>query len=568
MIRILLILLLPTLLLSKEDILNAKFLKADSCFKKLKFKEFRNLELELSNSDLNIDKKFYLKELLVEVEFGERKIGKAFETLKYIQEGLYIDSSKFKDINFARSNYFISLGNLFFNVRNYSNAIPAYIEAFKYSKNQSQIESTAINLILSYYYQNDFTTHFKYNKYLKDSISVNFLNIVKSSRLNDSISFNKCYNSKYLDTSKLEFINTLKIRFEKKPKETFLKLYKLEKDETQRDIILYEAFESNNLDSTLKDLFLITVAKNENLIRYEYASFINGYLQKNKTANNLYADNKIKDINLFYLRIGILILILFFILISFIAYYVNKNLRIQRNLNQELQNKEDMLQNTLEIKDQMLHIVSHDILLPLATSKFNINIAQMKIKELEITNDSFLRIWERLDATIKNTYNIANNLLTYVKSFGNEIKVMKVPISVNEIVLHYKDVLSVEHRDKNLKFNLVLEEVILKTDKELFASIIRNIFKNAIKFSPINETITIKLTNYSLSISNKGVTIPIELLNEIQSDEFKKVTSSLGTMNEQGNGYGLKIIKSVSKLLNLQFLIESNEIETKVSIIF
>lgn len=91
-------------------------------------------------------------------------------------------------------------------------------------------------------------------------------------------------------------------------------------------------------------------------------------------------------------------------------------------------------------------------------------------------------------------------------------------------------------------------------DKNLLQAILRNLFSNAVKYTPIGGSITVKAKalgkGTEICISDNGMGMNQETINKIYAGISY---TSLGTENEKGHGLGLQLVsefleKSGSKL--------------------
>ena len=112
--------------------------------------------------------------------------------------------------------------------------------------------------------------------------------------------------------------------------------------------------------------------------------------------------------------------------------------------------------------------------------------------------------------------------------------------------------------NKNIKFELDLEEFTFKANSELLEHLFSNLISNAIKFSCDNGEIIITLLktkdNIHFIIRDYGCGIDKETQKRI-FDKFYQEDKSHGT---EGNGIGLSIAKSVVEQYNGQINVHSN----------
>ena len=97
-------------------------------------------------------------------------------------------------------------------------------------------------------------------------------------------------------------------------------------------------------------------------------------------------------------------------------------------------------------------------------------------------------------------------------------------------------------------------------DEVSMHTVIRNIISNAIKFTPISGSITIKInqtgTELQISIQDTGIGMSDEVIKTIF--ERNQHFSSSGTANEQGTGLGLMLVKDFVKKNNGQIMVNSS----------
>ena len=114
--------------------------------------------------------------------------------------------------------------------------------------------------------------------------------------------------------------------------------------------------------------------------------------------------------------------------------------------------------------------------------------------------------------------------------------------------------------NKNIALiNTIDRDVIAHFETKSMSTVFRNLISNAIKFTPVNGTITFSCKadhrNVYVTITDSGVGMSDEVIEKI----FKKNEhySDLGTNEEKGTGLGLHVIKDFVKKNNGEIVVES-----------
>jgi signal transduction histidine kinase len=157
---------------------------------------------------------------------------------------------------------------------------------------------------------------------------------------------------------------------------------------------------------------------------------------------------------------------------------------------------------------------------------------------------------KRSDATV----NLIDNLVLWSRSQTKEIHYSPQVLSKTELNNILSNILTLQNsKDIHISWQLNDGGNVF-ADKNLLQAILRNLFSNAIKFTPIGGIITVTTKTQhagtEICISDNGIGMNEEIINKIESGISY---SSLGTENEKGNGMGLQLVaefleKSGSKL--------------------
>jgi signal transduction histidine kinase len=227
----------------------------------------------------------------------------------------------------------------------------------------------------------------------------------------------------------------------------------------------------------------------------------------------------------------------------------------------ELLIKNNELQQLLQLnadKDKFISIIAHDLRNPL-----NSIVGLSKLLIVHSKNKDFKKIDEFSNVIQKSSeraMNLLMNLITWAQSQSGSItvnpKYFNISALVDDISLLYNDIA----KQKNILISSSLPENIqVHADKEMVATVFRNLISNALKFTLPEGRITIsaieKQNEIILSVSDSGIG-----LTKIRVDklfQINEVTSTLGSGNEKGTGLGLILCKEFIEMNNGIIWVES-----------
>lgn len=238
----------------------------------------------------------------------------------------------------------------------------------------------------------------------------------------------------------------------------------------------------------------------------------------------------------------------------------------------ELKKMRDLIKNqNLKLKElysdksNFLSIATHDLKNTIMVIHGFAKLLKNHISEY--SQDNILEISQDIFLGTETMINIINNLVLVSELEDNKIKLHPEQINLraltNEIISNFSESI----QTKNLIINIDYQTKNWKTisDISLLNICLQNLVSNAIKFSPFNAEIKIRIYNNIVEDKNHGFVIEIQDQGPgIKKDEipllFKKFSklSSISTNNETTVGLGLAITKMVSRLLKGEILYDTN----------
>ena len=200
----------------------------------------------------------------------------------------------------------------------------------------------------------------------------------------------------------------------------------------------------------------------------------------------------------------------------------------------------------LQLRNDFLSSVSHDLKTPIAVMRGNVQLLQRRIKREGLSDPTWAA--DRLSvieaATIKMN-GMVEELLDVAKlQAGQQLDLDMRPISLISLIQQ----INVEQQETTRRHQIVViaptEEILVRGDRIRLDRVLANLLSNAIKYSPAGGRILVEVTQEEVqdrrwvvvSIHDQGIGIPLADQAHI-FDTFYRASNVLERM--QGTGVGL-----------------------------
>ena len=216
-----------------------------------------------------------------------------------------------------------------------------------------------------------------------------------------------------------------------------------------------------------------------------------------------------------------------------------------RKKNEELlKEAKEKAQKSEETKNKFFSIIAHDLISPFNSM---LGFSGIIVKNFDNYNSAEQKEYvEIINNGIKNTYKLLDNLLLWSRTQNESINFNPCTINPYLITVEITELLNQIITDKSLTIkNLIPKNITLNADKDMLATIIRNLMSNAIKFTNKGGEIIINAEKKDQSIEISVADSGIGIANDLQPSLFdiSKGISTSGTENESGTGLGLILCK-------------------------
>jgi len=257
-------------------------------------------------------------------------------------------------------------------------------------------------------------------------------------------------------------------------------------------------------------------------------------------------DNELKSTYLFVsiivVAMGAIIILLVLMNLKRKAGYVNR----LTTLNEEVNQKNDDLQKTLRSLEQshkennrIMRVMAHDLKNPISAIR-TLAHSLLKKEQSASTREAF----ELIESACADSIVLIKDLLDNKRKLSD---VSKELVDMGRLIEQCTELFLAKAEEKKQQLTLQLDHPVVMLNRQKMWRVISNIVSNAIKFSPENSEITIRLERHDhsvlLSVKDNGIGIPADLKDKV----FMTDTNSprAGTAGEESYGLGLSISRKI-----------------------
>lgn len=197
------------------------------------------------------------------------------------------------------------------------------------------------------------------------------------------------------------------------------------------------------------------------------------------------------------------------------------------------------------MKDEVLHSVSHDLKNPLTSILASIYLLKRHGNTVDKKGIEFLA---RIESNVEQMRHLITNILDLARlDTGRSLQLERVHLVPLVKTLVDAHTLMAENRSITFYFEDSANNIVIEADAQFIRRAINNLLSNAIKYTKIDGRVKIKLSYQDhhalLSIKDDGIGISQVDLPHI-FEHFYRVNST-STSDVEGTGLGLSIVKSI-----------------------
>ena len=194
-------------------------------------------------------------------------------------------------------------------------------------------------------------------------------------------------------------------------------------------------------------------------------------------------------------------------------------------------------------RTEFLASVSHEFKTPL-----NAIIGFCDLLSENINNDENIKYLNNISNNSVYLMSLIKNILEYARSDSQPLTIKRERIRTKQLITEILQNFDEMRKEKNIKFNFTLSDIIVNADLIRFKQLIYNLISNALKFSKENSSVAIvtyvnrkkefvfEIRDKGDGISKKDITKIFNFFTQVNRSELKR---------QQGSGVGLALCRKI-----------------------
>ena len=225
---------------------------------------------------------------------------------------------------------------------------------------------------------------------------------------------------------------------------------------------------------------------------------------------------------------------------------ISDDITYRKRIEIELTKAQERLSELNQAKDDLISVISHDLKNMFHTLVGGSEILHEEIESLD--KNEVATIAGSMHGVAMNADRMLSNMLEWAKLQMSGLVARKQRILIDEVISEVLDLYEPQRSAKSLEFKTaVTTGLTVLGDRDMIASALRNVVLNSIKYSHEGGLIHVRAEKngdtVDVSVADQGVGMDRKRLAGLF--HFEKGTSTQGTQNEQGHGFGLVLTRAL-----------------------
>ncbi len=216
----------------------------------------------------------------------------------------------------------------------------------------------------------------------------------------------------------------------------------------------------------------------------------------------------------------------------------------------ELEAARKRIRSAFESQERFLSNISHEIKTPIATL-----LLEVQTTSRDQMTEQGLEFMDTVEEEMRKLGSLVESFLTLTRVRNQNTVEHAKRYAANEIVMDSVADCSIMAEQYSVKVapELASDEAGLDAelfgDPDLLRTLLNNLIRNAIRFSPRNETVSVTASAgsgwFTVKVRDRGVGLPEEVIDRV-FDRFAQAPDE--TLRKRGHGLGLAIAKGIAEL--------------------
>jgi len=197
------------------------------------------------------------------------------------------------------------------------------------------------------------------------------------------------------------------------------------------------------------------------------------------------------------------------------------------------------------LKDNLISVVSHELRTPLTSILGYLELLDQDRDQLTQRQRHFLGVVGR---NADRLLNIVVDLLFVAQAHAGQMVLDRRPVDLSELVDEAVDAALPAANERQITVTVVpCVETAVRGDRQRLAQVLDNLLSNALKFTPRNGAVEVRLSaardEVVLEVADTGIGIPASAQRELFTRFFRTDAAIAAAI--QGTGLGLSIVKAI-----------------------
>ncbi len=204
------------------------------------------------------------------------------------------------------------------------------------------------------------------------------------------------------------------------------------------------------------------------------------------------------------------------------------------------------LQVAEKMRDDLTHMIVHDLRTPLSVMLGTLGLVQMM--QGKISQEDQHRFFSRAQGAADRMMGMIDDMLSVSKLESETLVLQRAPQNLNEVVREHMEAYEVqaEMQDRKVRFVWGENLPLVALDAKLIGRVVDNLVSNAVKYAESEIVVSTAVVDHDiqLAVQDDGPGIP-PLERERIFDKFAQVTDEQGAPLRSGTGLGLTFCRLV-----------------------